>query len=151
MYICVDFDGTIVDHNYPDIGKPVPGAIEWMKKWSRQGGKLILYTMRADSNAAGKVLTEARDYLREYHVQLFGVNNNPDQAEWSASPKVYGHIYVDDSAFGCPMIHPKGFKRPCVDWSRVGPEVEEILLGQRSLHQTPGVGARLGSLIGKGR
>ncbi|MEM7292858.1 MAG: hypothetical protein AAF420_05590 [Pseudomonadota bacterium] len=145
MYICIDFDGTIVDHSYPEIGRPVPGAIEWMKKWSRYDAKLILYTMRSDDNSAGKVLSEARDYLREYHIPLYGVNENPDQAEWSGSPKVYGQIYIDDSAFGCPMVHPKGFKRPCVDWSKVGPEVEKILKGSRSLHQT---GGRLGGFIG---
>ncbi len=33
MYICVDFDGTIVDHRFPEIGPPVPGALDWMKKW----------------------------------------------------------------------------------------------------------------------
>lgn len=34
MYICVDFDGTLVDHRYPEIGKPVPGAIGWLKNCS---------------------------------------------------------------------------------------------------------------------
>ncbi|MEM7207046.1 MAG: hypothetical protein AAF434_04405 [Pseudomonadota bacterium] len=149
MYICVDFDGTIVDHCYPDIGRPVPGAIEWMKKWMRHDAKLILYTMRADGNSAGKVLTEAVDYLREYHLHFFGVNHNPDQAEWSNSPKVYANIYVDDSALGCPLIQPKGFRRPCVDWSKVGPEVEGILKGSRGKRVSGAVGSRLGKIIGK--
>jgi len=38
MYICVDFDGTIVEHEFPAIGLPVPGAVEKMihehqKEW----------------------------------------------------------------------------------------------------------------------
>ena len=40
-----DFDGTIVDHCYPDIGKPVPGAISGMKELVDLGCKIILYTM----------------------------------------------------------------------------------------------------------
>jgi len=26
MYICIDFDGTIVDHRFPEIGPPAPGC-----------------------------------------------------------------------------------------------------------------------------
>ena len=149
VYICVDFDGTIVDHCYPDIGVPVPGAIEWMRRWVDGGAKIILYTMRADGNSAGPVLTEAVDYLRECGVELYGINRNPDQDEWSASPKAYGQIYVDDSAFGCPMIHPGGFNQPCVDWSKVGPQVEKALRSNQKLRDTGGVGGRLKKLFSK--
>ncbi len=149
MYICVDFDGTLVDHCYPDIGKPVPGAVEWLRRWNRNGGKIILYTMRSDGNIDGRVLTEAVDYLREYRIELYGVNHNPEQAKWSKSPKVHAHVYIDDSAFGCPMIHPRGFVRPCVDWSKVGPEIEKLLVGTRKLHKPLGVAGRLQRLINK--
>ena len=43
MYICIDFDGTIVDHKFPEIGQPVPGAIEWIKKMAR--GRCKNYTL----------------------------------------------------------------------------------------------------------
>ena len=32
MIIAVDFDGTIVEHKYPAIGKEIPFAIETLKK-----------------------------------------------------------------------------------------------------------------------
>ena len=131
MYICVDFDGTIVDHRFPDIGKPVPDAIKWLKRIHRAGGKLILYTMRSDGELMGNLLSEAADYLKSEGVELFGINNNPTQASWTSSPKVYGEIYIDDAAFGCPLIKPKGFSRPCVDWKIVGPQVEHICLNRR--------------------
>jgi len=122
MYICVDFDGTIVAHEFPDIGEPVPGAIEAMKKWNELGAKLILFTMRS-----GPYLEKAINYLSNQGVEFYGINHNPDQSSWSQSPKAYGHIYVDDAAFGCPLTEEYGFERPCVDWQKVEPTISTHL------------------------
>ena len=127
MYICIDFDGTIVDHRFPDIGSPVPGALEWMKKFQEAGAKLILFTMRSDGGQLGDVLSIAVNYLEKNGISLYGVNKNPTQIHWTNSPKAYGQIYIDDSAFGCPLFQPDGFQRPCVDWEVVGPGVLEKL------------------------
>lgn len=116
MYVCVDFDGTIVDHRYPEIGLPVPEALPTLTEAQRRGAKLILHTMRD-----GEGLAQACDYLEGAGVKLFGVNANPKQRDWTSSPKIYGHCYIDDAALGVPLIKPEGFARPCVDWSRVGP------------------------------
>jgi len=78
MYVCVDFDGTIVDHRYPDIGAPVPGAIKWLKRLQEKGARLILYTMRAD-DPGRELLSDAVRYLQAEGVRLYGVNRNPDQ------------------------------------------------------------------------
>ncbi len=128
MIICVDFDGTVVDHQFPEIGKPVPGAIKWMKKFNKYGARLILWTMRSDSRLFQTALSDAKKYLAAEGVELYAVNENPLQKSWTDSPKVHGNIYIDDSAFGCPLIFPKGFHRPCVDWEAVGPELERMLL-----------------------
>ena len=128
MYICIDFDGTIVDHRFPDIGPSVPEALEWMKKFQDAGAKLILFTMRSDGSRSGDALARAVHYLEENGISLYGVNHNPTQIHWTSSPKAYGQIYIDDAAFGCPLIHPEGFQRPCVDWGIVGPDVMEKLL-----------------------
>ena len=47
MYIAIDFDGTCVTHEYPNIGKDI-GAIPVLKQLVKDGHKLILYTMRSD-------------------------------------------------------------------------------------------------------
>lgn len=129
MYVCIDFDGTIVDHRYPDIGEPVPGAIKWLRKLQSSGALLILYTMRAD-DPGRELLSDAVRYLQEEGIELFGINRNPHQDSWTSSPKAYGELYIDDAAFGCPLIFPKGFARPCVDWKKVGPHVEHMLLSR---------------------
>ena len=131
MFICVDFDGTIVDHRFPELGEPVPDAIKWLKRLHKCGARLILYTMRSDGGFTGDVLTDAVRYLEEQGVSLYGVNHNPNQQDWTTSPKVYADLYIDDAAFGCPLIRPAGFARPCVDWRKVGPAVEHICLSRR--------------------
>ncbi|MCJ7716577.1 MAG: hypothetical protein MUO54_08660 [Anaerolineales bacterium] len=127
MYICIDFDGTIVDHRFPNIGPPVPGALDWIIKFQEAGAKLILFTMRSDGGRSGDVLSPAVKYLEKNGVSLYGVNKNPTQVHWTNSPKAYSQIYIDDAAFGCPLIQLDGFKRPCVNWEIVGPGVMEKL------------------------
>jgi trehalose-6-phosphatase len=111
-YVCVDFDGTIVKHEYPNIGDPVPYALEKLKEMQELGISLILFTMRS-----GDKLDEAVEYLKSNRISLYGVNVNPTQKHWTKSPKAYGHLYIDDAAWGCPLIYPKD-ARPFVDWSR---------------------------------
>ncbi len=129
MIICIDFDGTLVDHAYPEIGKPAPHAVKWLKRLQKYGARLILYTMRSDVNDQ-KLLTEAVRYLEENGVTLYAVNENPDQQGWTTSPKPFANAYVDDLAVGCPLIQPKGFRRPCVDWNKVGPVLEHMCLSR---------------------
>ena len=113
-YIAVDFDGTCVDHCYPEVGEEVPHCLEVLRKLSAQGNVFILNTMRS-----GKELQDAVDWFAKNGIPLYGVNHNPDQDSWTTSPKVYAHQYVDDAATGCPLLNLAKFKRPCVDWEAV--------------------------------
>ncbi len=138
MIIAVDFDGTIAEHEFPDIGRPVPGAFEWMKKWQEAGAKLILWTMRSDGRSEdggkenGPVLTDAVEFCRKHGVEFWGVNRNPEQGGWTQSPKCYAHIYVDDAAFGVPLrASSKRYVRPSVDWSIVGPAVLTMITSKQ--------------------
>lgn len=113
--VAVDFDGTCVDHRYPDVGCDVPGAARTLMALSGNGVRLILWTMRS-----GKELEDARLWFADRGIPLFGVNENPDQKSWTDSPKAYAHAYVDDAALGCPLVKntPTG-GRPWVDWEKV--------------------------------
>jgi len=125
MFIAVDFDGTIVEHEYPEIGPPVPLAIDWLQQFQDAGAKLILWTMRGAAPVQGRnLLQEAVDYCRDNGIEFFGVNSNPEQRSWTSSSKAYAHLYIDDAAFGCPLLdNPRLDGRPFVDWAEVGPEV----------------------------
>lgn len=121
--ICVDFDGTIVDHAFPEIGEAVPGALDWLTLFQEKGAKLILWTMRSDHQKYGNVLTQAMNYLRKNGIQIYAINMNPTQHTWTDSPKAYADIYIDDAAIGCPLIQVEGFNRLCVDWEKVGQSI----------------------------
>lgn len=112
LFIGVDFDGTVVTHDYPEIGRDI-GAIPILKKLIEQGHKIILNTMRS-----GQQLTEAIDWFEQNEIDLFGVQENPTQKEWTTSSKVYAHIYIDDAALGAPLIYDK-HEKPYIDWNVV--------------------------------
>lgn len=125
MIIAIDFDGTIVEHQYPDIGAAAPGAFEWIPKFREAGATLILWTMRSDSNEL-PLLTDAVKFCRRNGVEFDLVNQNPQR--WTTSPKVYADIYIDDSALGCPCIElDDSGKRRVADWGQIGPLVLERL------------------------
>ena len=92
LVIAVDFDGTCVTHEYPDIGRDI-GAIPVLKELITNGHKLILNTMRS-----GDTLLSATDWFDDNAIGLFGVNKNPTQGNWTSSLKAYAHIYIDDAA-----------------------------------------------------
>jgi len=128
MYIGIDFDGTVVTHEFPKIGKDI-GAQNILKKLVANGHELILFTIRSNSQATGNVLDEAVEWFKKNNIPLFGVNEHPGQFEWSTSPKPYCHIYIDDAALGCPLIFDKSIKRPYVDWVKV----EQLLIEKGAL------------------
>lgn len=132
LIIGVDFDGTIVDHKYPEIGKPVPGAFKYLKKFVKAGARLVLFTMRSDGKTAGDVLTQAVEFCKTNGVEFWGVNENPEQKIWTTSPKAYCHAYIDDAAACCPLLDNKKVDgRPYVDWSVVGPIVLKMIKNYR--------------------
>ena len=123
LVVAVDFDGTCVDHRYPEVGTDVPGAATALSLIAQYGARIILYTMRSDNDQHGAVLANAVEWFADRDIPLWGVNQNPEQYQWTRSPKVYAHVYVDDAAFGCPLIDLPGFARPVVDWAVVGPAI----------------------------
>ncbi len=114
--IAVDFDGTCVSHEYPRMGKDIE-AIPVLKKLVENGHKLILFTMRTN-----KELKEAVKWFEDNNIELWGVNENPNQKHWSSSRKVYANLYVDDLGLGIPLAYDTD--RPYVNWL----EVEKLLI-----------------------
>jgi hypothetical protein len=108
MIIAVDFDGTLVRHDFPRIGAEAPGAFDVLRRLQAGGHQLILLTMRC-----GRELQDAIAYCAERGIKFWAVNDNPDQHSWTASPKVYAQLYIDDLSIGTPMADG------VVDWAKV--------------------------------
>ena len=128
MKIAIDFDGTCVTHEYPNVGKDI-GAVPVLKRLVEAGHKLILNTMRC-----GKELQDAVNWFKENGIPLHGVNEDPGQKEWTQSPKVFANMYIDDAAIGCPLIvsvspypNDKVIGRPYVDWKFINEFLDDCL------------------------
>lgn len=114
MDILVDFDGTCVTHDYPRIGQPI-GSEPVLKELIANGHRIILFTMRS-----GKELGEAFDWFKANVGELYGINTNPEQSQWTSSPKAYGQLIIDDIALGVPLkFDDKLSNRFFVDWVKV--------------------------------
>lgn len=96
MTIAVDFDGTIVEHKYPNIGKPLPFAFETLKALAEEGHLLILWTSRS-----GETLQEAIDFCSKKGLEFYAVNKNypKEDYDYKISRKIVADIYIDDRNF----------------------------------------------------
>ena len=98
MTIAVDFDGTIVEHKYPAIGKEKPFAIETLCKLQEDGNRLILWTSRE-----GELLEAAIAFCHERGLDFYAVNSNQPRGALFASQggtKVVADVYIDDRNLG---------------------------------------------------
>ena len=93
MIIAVDFDGTIVQHKYPKIGKEIPFAIKTLKLLQEKGHKIILWTYRS-----GDELEDAVKFCNKKGLVFYAVNSNYDGEEFDnfISRKIYADVYIDD-------------------------------------------------------
>lgn len=94
MIICVDFDGTIVNHSYPYIGMQIGRSVEILK-WARSLGHIvILWTSRVpydNGDIYSGSLDAAVEWCESHGLVFDAVNKN------------YEDIY-DDIGFGYPKV-----------------------------------------------
>ncbi|MDZ7635985.1 MAG: hypothetical protein U5L72_16735 [Bacteroidales bacterium] len=96
--IAVDFDGTIVEHEYPAIGKEMLFAFITLKELQKRGALLILHrTFRT-----GRELNEAVDYCMQNGIEFYAVNKNYPEELWTEDTprKVNVDIFIDDKNVG---------------------------------------------------
>jgi len=97
LKVAVDFDGTIVEHEYPYIGKEMLFAFETLKELQKNGVLLILWTFRA-----GKELEQAVEFCRNRGIEFYAVNKSyPEEIyDDSVSRKINADIFIDDRNIG---------------------------------------------------
>lgn len=131
MTIAVDFDGTIVSHEYPKIGKEIPFAIQTLKMLINDGHKLILWTVRE-----GKLLDEAIQWCHEHGIDFYAVNKDYPEEEKENnnhfSRKLKVDMWIDDrNVGGLP------------DWGTIyrliseGKTLQELLISENDSSYTP--------------
>jgi len=97
LIIAVDFDGTVVEDAYPQIGSPKIFAFETLKELNKDGHRLILWTYRN-----GSKLQEAVDFCSKNGVEFYSVNKNypEENFEGKVSRKIHADLFVDDRNIG---------------------------------------------------
>lgn len=97
LTIAVDFDGTIVENRFPEIGKPILFAFESLKKLQEEGHRLILWTYRS-----GVKLDEAVEFCEKNGLKFYAVNKSYPEEEYdnTISRKILADIFIDDRNLG---------------------------------------------------
>ena len=95
--IAVDFDGTIVEDEYPKIGKPILFAFDTMKKLQDEGHRLILWTYRKE-----KALDAAVQFCEDNGIIFYAVNKSFPEEEFDPkySRKINADLFIDDRNVG---------------------------------------------------
>ena len=97
MTIAVDFDGTIVEHRYPAIGRELPFATDTLRRLTADGHRLILWTVRE-----GQLLDEALEWCKERGVTFYAVNRDYPEQEFGegVARKIKVDVVIDDRNLG---------------------------------------------------
>lgn len=131
--IAVDFDGTIVEHQYPEIGKEKLFAFQTLKELEKKGARLILWTFRS-----GKELDEAVEFCRQNGIEFYAVNKNyPEEVfDGNISRKINADIYIDDKNVG-------GFPGWSEIWQMLYPYELQQMEAEKKITSSGGIFKRL--------
>ena len=113
MKIAVDFDGTIVEHRYPQIGEEKLFAFETLKQLQKLGHQLILWTFRH-----GKELDDAVEYCKKKGLVFYAINKSYPEEDFNpatASRKLDVELFIDDRNVG-------GFPGWSEIWQMINPD-----------------------------
>lgn len=114
MIIAVDFDGTIVENAYPEIGEPMKGAREALQYFREEGHTIIINSCRA-----GIYADNMRKWLksRMFHFDFINENDPKRTAQYGGDTrKISADIYIDDKNVFCRSIN----------WFDIMAEVERL-------------------------
>ncbi|MDY6131315.1 MAG: hypothetical protein SPI18_08565 [Prevotella sp.] len=99
MVIAIDFDGTIVEHKYPEIGKELPFATDTIKMLIADRHQVILWSVRE-----GKLLQDAVDWCKNRGIEFYAVNKDYPEEDIENndhfSRKLNADLFIDDRNIG---------------------------------------------------
>ncbi len=130
MTIFLDFDGTVVEHAYPEMGRYNPTALEVVKKLQEKGHIIILNTYRSNTNDG--TLEIALRYVNLHpDIQLQSIahtkekifpppfTNGAGKVAIYQSSKGEKYLFIDDTQMDIPLVAAPTTKTDMVDWVTV--------------------------------
>lgn len=136
MTVYLDFDGTVVEHQYPQIGRCNFGGYKVIKALQEAGYEIILNTYRADLSK--EALDKALDYVNRLWGMVegdFETNLTPIAAtnkklhpqEWDMQTFMQTEIiYIDDSSQKSPLKPAVMSAGYMVDWAKIEFELKQF-------------------------
>jgi hypothetical protein len=143
MIVYLDFDGTVVEYDFPRVGRCNFGCIEVIDKIQKAGHTVVLNTARCEGEDP-KYMQQAIDWFQYAWMLVkdredIGVDADfellPIEAtktkiqpcKWDLS-NIYeqGYLMIDDNAYGMPLKPSCMVSRPMVDWDEVDRQLERI-------------------------
>lgn len=96
--LAIDFDGTIVEQNYPEMGALRENAKEVINRLYDEGHTILIWTVRSRTDQA---VQKMKNFLDENQIKYHTINENADSIlndpTWSDfSRKIYADLYIDD-------------------------------------------------------
>lgn len=133
MKIYLDFDGTVVEHQYPLIGRCNLGCLEIIDKLNKSGHEIVLNTMRVEFD--NRLLMEAIEFINhsmtnlKNNKQIYSFKNTDHKYEptkWDWDLHFYtGRIFIDDVCEDIPLKNEILSSRKMVDWDILNLEFKE--------------------------
>ncbi len=94
MIYAIDFDGTLCENKYPEIGEPRQRGINTCRQLKTKGHTLILWTCRS-----GKLLAAAVEWCKAQGITFDYINENTEEIiikYGGDTRKIYADVYIDD-------------------------------------------------------
>lgn len=102
MIIAVDFDGILVEDQFPEIGSPKEEMVVLVRQLIATGYEVVLWTSRTDAR-----LAEAVEWCIANGLRFSAINDQApsNKAKYQhiyphGTRKVYADLYVDDHNIG---------------------------------------------------
>lgn len=110
VVIAVDFDGTICEASYPEIGREREGAKEFINRLYDEGYMIVINTCRSD-NGPHPAASIAKEFMRLRGIRYHYFNENPThliEAYGGDTRKISADVYIDDKClFDLPTWEQK--------------------------------------------
>ncbi|MDD5856471.1 MAG: hypothetical protein SPE53_06430 [Prevotella sp.] len=135
MIIAVDFDGTIVEHRYPEIGRERPFAIETLKMLIADHHRLILWSVRE-----GQLLEDAVKWCKDRGVEFYAVNKDYPEEKGTEnnnhfSRKLKVDLFIDDRNIG--GLPDWGTIYQMITYNKTYPDIIKERMGKTSQEDLP--------------
>ena len=111
----VDFDGTITDSHFPELGNMRPDASRVLQRLVMAGHTIIIWTCRPVN---GHGIEEMEKWLEEHGVPYHSINENAREVKFTTGQKIYADIYIDDRSID--------FYENGVDWNLIEQKLEKL-------------------------